>query len=270
MISKLKKVMSRDGSASLPLPPEAFNPATTVVAPGNQWYSPSVFGASTLARGVSSGETASEVMSTLQRLTRDEYMDFVLEIYRRGLDRFGSHWCYADINTVLYGVGKHIPIRDYMEIGVRRGRSMAMVAVQAPQARIVGFDMWIPDYAGMKNPGPQGVKEELSRVNFEGTLEFVDGDSAKTVPQWFREHPDRWFDMITVDGDHSIEGARKDLVNVIERLKVGGVLVFDDISNPSHPGLADLWHDTISRDQRFSTWEFDDVGFGVALAVRRR
>lgn len=269
MISKLKKVVLRE-APQVPLPTEAYNPATSLVSPGNQWYSPSVYGASTLSRDVSSGSTAKEVLSILERLTPDNYMEFVLEFYRAALERFGDDWRYADINTVLYGVSKHVPILDYMEIGVRRGRSMSMVAVQSPRARIVGFDMWIPEYAGMKNPGPQAVKDELARVDFAGTLEFVDGDSSSTVPRWFRQNPDRWFDMITVDGDHSIEGARIDLVNVITRLKVGGVLVFDDISNPSHPGLADVWHETIGGDARFSTWEFDDVGFGVALAVRRR
>ena len=34
-------------------------------------------------------------------------------------------------------------VRDYLEIGVRRGRSMAMVASQAPDCSMLGFDLWV-------------------------------------------------------------------------------------------------------------------------------
>jgi hypothetical protein len=30
-----------------------------------------------------------------------------------------------------------------------------------------------------------------------------------------------------------------------------------------------VWHEVVARNRRFATWEFDDVGYGVAVAVRR-
>jgi predicted O-methyltransferase YrrM len=265
----MKKVFPRD-TVHVPVPPEAHSAATTFLVPGNQWYSAATIGASTIAPLVSRGPTARKVLELLDRLSRDEYMDFVRGYYRNALDQFGDDWTYADINTVLFGIASRVPIHDYMEIGVRRGRSMAMVAGHAPNARIVGFDMWIEGYAGMDNPGPDAVRTELAALGYHGDLRFVNGDSAKTVPEWFAAHPERWFDLITVDGDHSIEGARTDLTNVINRLRVGGMLVFDDMSNPSHPGLAQVWRETIGADARFSCWEFTELGFGVAFAIRQR
>ena len=53
------------------------------------------------------------------------------------------------------------------------------------------------------------------------------------------------------------------------RLKRGGVLVFDDIVHPRHPYLADVWRRVVADDPRFVTWAFTELGYGVALAVRR-
>jgi len=53
------------------------------------------------------------------------------------------------------------------------------------------------------------------------------------------------FDLITVDGDHSEEGAFDDLLNVIPHLNVGGILVFDDIAHPTHPYLLGVWKKTL-------------------------
>ena len=112
--------------------------------------------------------------------------------------------------------------------------SMAVVASRHPHARIVGFDRWIPNYVGMENPGPEFVQKELECVGYQEKVEFITGDSKKTVPAYFRQHPDAYFDVITVDGDHSAHGARVDLRHVIPRLKIGGFLVFDD----EDPALA--------------------------------
>ena len=190
--------------------------------------------------------------------------------YKAGLANIGPTWVYADINTVLMGLARRLCVESYLEIGVRRGRSMAMVASQVPDCRIVGFDMWVDDYAGMENPGPAHVREELQRVGYAGSLEFVDGDSKETVPAYFAAHPSEYFDLITVDGDHSTDGARRDLQNVIPRLKIGGALVFDDIANQSHPTLASVWKREVEDDSRFASYSFAEVGFGVGFASRRR
>jgi hypothetical protein len=121
----------------------------------------------------------------------------------------------------------------------------------------------------MDNPGPQFVRDELVRLGHTGGLEFVVGDSAVMLPRYFDAHPDSYFDLVTVDGDHSARGARADLLAVMPRVKVGGAIVFDDVSNPSHPELLDVWRQTVGSDPRFSVHAFTDVGFGVAIGVRR-
>lgn len=144
-----------------------------------------------------------------------------------------------------------------------------MVAATCPECEIVGFDLWTSDYAGMPSPGPDFVRGEMKKLGYAGDLTFIGGDSHDTVPRFLDVHPAKFFDLITVDGDHSEEGAEDDLRNVLPRVKVGGVLVFDDISHPAHPYLADVWQRVVVVDPRFATWQFTELGYGVAFAIRR-
>jgi predicted O-methyltransferase YrrM len=235
---------------------------------GNQWYPPLVAGASTLAEYAVGGAAVRDALATLDRLSPDRYQEYLSRFYRTGLERFGDRWQYADINTVLIGLARVLQPASYLEIGVRRGRSLAMLASQAPACAILGCDLFIQDYAGMDNPGPDFVRAELARVGFTGRLDFLVGDSHGVLPDYFRRHRDAFFDLITVDGDHSEEGARADLLTVMPRVKIGGAIIFDDVSNASHPELRQVWTDTVVARPDFSTFTFSEIGFGVGVAVR--
>ena len=259
-------VRGRPGSGG---PTPDLQAESTYSEPGNQWYHPSLAGPSSFLPDVVGTAAVELALDVLDRLSTDSYLDFVRNFYRKGIATFGRDWVYADINTVLIGLARRLSPSSYLEIGVRRGRSMAMVVSQAPGCRIVGFDLWVENYAGMENPGPRLVREELANAGFVGELLFVDGDSRDTVPRYFEEHAAEFFDIITVDGDHSAEGARRDLENVMPRVKIGGALVFDDISNQSHPWLLSVWRETVERDDRFVSYSFTEAGFGVGFAIRR-
>jgi predicted O-methyltransferase YrrM len=222
-----------------------------------------------LARHISGGALVRKAMQVLEQLTPDSYSDFLLAFYGEGLRRFGDEWDYADINTVLIGLSATLKIQRYLEIGVRRGRSSAMVASQSPACDIAAFDLWVNNYAGMPNPGKDFVRAELASIGFSGRIEFVDGDSRDTVPSYLNANPEAYFDLITVDGDHSIAGARRDLANVIPRVKMGGGLVFDDISHPAHIGLGDTWRALVVDNAQFSSYSYGDVGFGVGVGLRK-
>jgi predicted O-methyltransferase YrrM len=251
-----------------PAPAAPMSAANTYLEPGNQWYAPVLGGAHSLEPRIVGGHVVRQALAVLDTLDDDVYRTFVRNFYIAGLERYGDDWHYADINTALIGLADALRPATYLEIGVRRGRSLAMVASRAPACRIVAADMFVENYANMDNPGPRFVEQEMARLGFAGQLEFVIGDSSKTLPPYFERHPDLYFDLITVDGDHTASGATADLVNVMPRLKIGGALVFDDISNPSHRELMQVWQDTVAAVPGFSSFTFDEIGFGVGVAVR--
>ena len=145
-----------------------------------------------------------------------------------GRSRAGDSWRYADITTTLAAATELLDPSSYLEIGVRRGRSLAVVARRAPQCSIVAVDLWNEGYAD-QNPGVAHVRTIATRAGHAGRLRIVSGDSHVELPKLFAAEPDLTFDLITVDGDHSRCGAERDLLDVLPRLRVGGALVFDDI-----------------------------------------
>lgn len=268
MIERLQSKLARD-RRKRHLRGVPWQSQTTFEERGTHFFEPQLAGPSTFLETCISPSTITGVANLLRKLTPDAYVEMNLEFYEAGLARFGSAWRYADILTVLHGVASSIVVTSYLEIGVRRGRSMSMVAASHPDASIVGFDMWIENYVGIENPGPDFVRKEIERVGHNGDVTFVSGNSRETVPKYFRDHPDAYFDMITVDGDHSATGAAADLRNVIPRLKVGGILVFDDLCNQYHPRLRAVWDRYIAGSSRFAVGEFDEAGYGVGFAIKR-
>jgi predicted O-methyltransferase YrrM len=221
----------------------------------------------TIGRLATKPETLRQVTETARSLSSDAYLEYLFKYCEEAQSRYGDLWAYADILTCLWAAARLLQPAMYLEIGVRRGRSMAMVSSVAPDCHLVGFDLWVPDYAGMANPGPEFVLGELQRVGHCGPVELISGDSHVTVKAYFAQHRDRFFDLITVDGDHTRRGATQDLRDVIPRLKVGGILIFDDIALPPHE-LVQVWKREVVARPQFKTWSFQQLGYGVGVAVR--
>ncbi len=235
---------------------------------GKNFYGKVALTAQSLADFISSSSTWEQLLSFHHQLATDEYVHYVDNLYRHGRSKFGSSWKYFDITNVVFGTSLLLQPTNYLEIGVRRGRSVCCAAKGNPSVNIVACDMWMQNYAGIPNPGPEFVTEELARLGFKGKLDFVNGNSHETLPQLFAANPGLTFDMITVDGDHSAEGALQDLEDVEPRLNKGGVIVFDDISHPSHPYLLDVWQAFLAKRPYMRSFEFKDLGYGVAFAIK--
>lgn len=238
-------------------------------AGATQWYPPVMIGAPALGERVLEPSQVEAARDLLLRLDVDDYAAFMTRFYEDGLARFGAGWRFADIVTVLLTLAEVLQPRRYLEIGVRRGRSACAVASRAPACDMALFDMWIENYAGMANPGPDFVRSELAKVGHRGDARFIDGDSHRTLPRYFGDNRGVAFDLITVDGDHSDAGATQDLRDVLPHLAIGGAVVFDDVCHPTHPGLRQVWQQVVAADPRFTTWMYDQVGYGVAFAIRK-
>jgi predicted O-methyltransferase YrrM len=242
-----------------------FNPPAL-----RSFYDPVMLNPSTVAAVATQAECVQQVLDIVRRLEPDDYIRYLVAYCERGLELYGKAWRYADITTVLLATAQLSRPDNYLEIGVRRGRSMAVMGWARPTCAMVGFDIWQPNYADMDNPGPEFVRAELRKIGHSGPLELVSGNSHETVPTYLAQHPNLFFDVITVDGDHSEAGAEQDLRDVLPRLTVGGIIILDDICSPIHPYLGAVWRRVVANDARYMCWEFTELGYGIAFAMRRQ
>lgn len=223
-----------------------------------------------------------DVDAVLIRAAGDEIRRIQLETVRRM--RPSDCMRLSDFEAIAENTeNEHISVRQilgaftlmaqpnrYLEIGVRRGHSLCMVAScsRAPMA-IYGFDLWLENYAGEENPGAQLVRSEIEKFGYKGRLELISGDSRHTIPQFFKgKRTSFQLDMIFVDGDHSAEGARIDLLNVIDRVAPGGLLVFDDISHPDHLYLQGVWEKVMANREDFTVRSALHHEYGWAVAQK--
>ena len=233
------------------------------------WYAPVMLDPETIFCRARRPSTVNSVLSVLEALEPDSYSVYLSAYLKEGREKFGSDWSYLDILNVLWACSELIGPRAYLEIGVRRGRSIAMVASTTPKTDLYGFDMWIADYAGMENPGPEFVESELRKIGARGKIEFIPGNSHETLPDFFAKYPELQLDLVTVDGDHSDEGAREDLLIVLPKIARGGAVVFDDVSHPLHPNLYQVWLKALQDcGLHFVSGAYTALGYGVAVAVR--
>ncbi len=224
--------------------------------------------AATLEAASMSKDAAEFVMGVVANLSPSEEQRMAELFYASAQDKFGKFFRHADALTTLWAAAILLQPSSYLEIGVCRGRSAAVLGAARPDCAIYGFDLWIENYAGSPNPGPDFVRGELRNAGHKGNVELESGDSRSVLPAFLEQRPDIFFDVITIDGDKSVDGVAADYANALPRLKLGGIVITDDL--PVFPELRPIWNGVVADDARYVTWEFIDAGHGVAAAIRTR
>lgn len=213
------------------------------------------------------GKTAvkQKVHEVMTKLTPDVYLTNNIKTYEVAIEK-GESW-FDSVIFLNWFAATYKPAY-YLEVGVRRGRSMAQVVTASPYTNCYGFDMWIPDYSGVENPGPDFVIGEMMRLGALQRPNLIMGDSHVTLPAFWNTsgNPDM-FELIFIDGDHSYAGAKLDLELAFKHLAPGGALLFDDIAHISHPDLYPLWQEFKARHPEFLFIE-DLSGNGTAVAFK--
>ncbi|MHC5112098.1 MAG: O-methyltransferase [Planctomycetota bacterium] len=243
-------------------------PIETIPGPGD------TVNLDTVVAVAESTATKKNLIDLFTRLDPDPHVARMVDGYRRGIERFGSPWRYIDLWSMLYAYASLTRPRRYLEIGTRRGHSLAAVCAATMAAgrqklEVVSCDQWIQNYAGHSKSGPDFVRSQLDRIGFAGEIRFLSGSSHELLPELFRNTSER-FDLVTVDGDHSRQGALQDLEDVIDYVRLGGMLAFDDISHPQHPYLDEVWHRVLDDRPDFESYSNKRNSTGIAAAIRFR
>jgi predicted O-methyltransferase YrrM len=157
--------------------------------------------------------------------------------------------------------------KNILEIGSRSGLSLSQLLSGCKDfdKRVVCFDLWDD---GLSNP--ELILKYLSHLNIVVPIEFYQGDSRITVPEFKKNNKDK-FDYILVDGGHSDETASVDLENVVDLVAKGGVIVFDDISATIESdgfNIKPTWERFKKKHLKDFKWHEDMAGKGTAWAIK--
>lgn len=179
----------------------------------------------------------------------------IAESWRRVVEQIPSRWF-----TSSMGAGFRLALAEraaaqratrYLEVGCRRGHSLAMVALAAQRLeRATVVDAWVPQYGDETNPGAEAVERHLMALGVDTVkISFLTGNSHDILPAL-----EASYCLILVDGDHTPEGAAADLHDCFTRLEMGGILVFDDAIGE----LLTVWRHVASRRPVTCTEHLDD------------
>lgn len=192
---------------------------------------------------------------TLEHHFRDETdhnLGLLQTVYQDAIHERRAYW---DIRKAAYVVSTVLKPRSYLEVGTRMGWSLAEVMRAAPDVRAFVFDLWIPGYASAQGT-PEFIRRKMQAVvgsSFVPHIEFISGNSHDTLPAFF-ERPltgsgdtrPASFDLVAIDGDHTVTGAWWDIHDTLPHVSVGGASIFDDLDSP---GEQDMQY-TTTRYQR--------------------
>ena len=122
-------------------------------------------------------------------------------------------------------------VRHYCEVGMNGGHSVTAMLLANPRVVAHVFDI-------MKLKYSLPIAELLS-ISFRERFQLHAGPSQETLPPWLDEFVGRngtRCDLILIDGDHSEDGARNDLLVLRRAASPSTLFVYDDINMP--PGRA--------------------------------
>ena len=143
---------------------------------------------------------------------------------------------FNDYYKVKYKLCEQFQPDVIAEIGVRAGYSAWTFLQARPEAQYTGFDANNGTHGGQG--GEQGqYKQWAESILKDYNATLVDIDTQKTDTLNIKD-----VDMFHVDGDHTVEGVMHDLDIVFPCVKVGGVIIVDDIKNiPDVKKGCELW-----------------------------
>ncbi len=189
---------------------------------------------------------------------RDHYYAEIMQLADRDY--------FFETYQVIAWAGLRLRPKRIMEIGTRNGGSLVQLLSmyhRYDDVQIVCFDLW------REVGNPRSVRRNLKRMNIPtNMIEFIGGDSLKTVPGYKQKHPQARFDYVLVDGGHEREVARVDLQNVADLVAPGGIQIFDDIGPESYQ-LIDVWREFQAAHREQFDWYEKQWRKGVAWAIRR-
>lgn len=127
-----------------------------------------------------------------------------------------SRSCYKE-TIILQVLASDSKIKNILEIGFNAGHSADTFLTYNSNCNLVSFDIGEHSYVKI-------AKEYIDRT-YPARHTLILGDSTKTIPKY---ETDIKFDLIFIDGGHSYEVARADLMNCKRFSHKDTIVIIDD------------------------------------------
>jgi len=208
------------------------------------------------------------IFHNLRILNKITPQDTYILNYKNHYKKWGDD--FFDLYHLAFWWGRNYNPKKIMEIGSRTGLSLVQLlsgCLDYTDMKIVLFDRWDD---GLSNP--ELIKKHLEYLALPtDCIEFHQGDSAETVPEYKKNNPNEKFDWILVDGSHQEPCVTTDFNNVIDMVKTGGVIVADDINCQPEDNIdvKKAWNNFKNNNFDHFIWREDLNGKGIGFAIKR-
>jgi predicted O-methyltransferase YrrM len=137
----------------------------------------------------------------------------------------------------------------FVEIGSYKGMSSAYMAVEIINSgKNIKFECIDPMELNIGSWSCNADEQEgYSEKDFHARLESVEGYyklHKMTSDEAVNQYEDGTIDFLMVDGDHSYEAVKKDILNYLPKMRSGGLIVLDD---SYEPGIQQAIAETVNH-----------------------
>lgn len=184
-----------------------------------------------------------------QYLVTQENIDYIL----KNNDNYQTNWLKGIISCSNY-IKNNTCVNNMVEIGAFQGESTTLFAHYVKPNKLYAIDPHVNGYdkndessfANFENV----VHNFLTRIKPFSCIEYIKDFSYNVVNKF----EDNSLDFVYIDGDHSYEGVKKDILSYLPKIKNGGYIGGHDLGrgDVTKAIIEFLGHPTISFED--SSW----------------
>jgi len=160
-----------------------------------------------------------------------------------------------EIGLMLAQLAHFVPAHQaIVEIGVFKGRTALLMAAGAARAHHGGAHIWAIDAWDL--PGnvydPPFTEARTRKTAMQNIRSSAYADRITVIHNFSINVADNWsgapVGLLFVDGDHTKEGARRDIEAWLPYLLPGSIIAIDDYGHPDWPGVREAVDELVAEN----------------------
>jgi predicted O-methyltransferase YrrM len=165
-----------------------------------------------------------------------------------------------EIGMTLADFALQVPAdQEIVELGVFQGRTaliMAWGAKQGHGAHVTGIDPWelegnVYDPPFTDVDSRRWAEYRIRELGYSDRIELIQAFSHEVAENWGSRTDDgenpKKVGLLYVDGDHTKEGARRDIESWAPHLAFGAIIAVDDYGHPDWPGVGEAVDELVAE-----------------------